>query len=252
MKLIKLSQIKNEDETIDTFYRGDILILQKKKGYRFSLDAPLLADFIKLKKSDVLLELGAGTGVISLLLSTKNFKNIIAVEIQKSLVDLARRNVKINNQEGRISIVESDICTFQSQKKFDVIYSNPPYIKKNKGHLSISEEKSIAKHELKCDIFDIMQKTSELLKKDGRAYFIFPERRREDLMKAARTNGLNVKAVRFIYPHKSSDPKLFLTEFNFSSKEKVLLPPLVLYNEAGNYTSEVQEIFSGRRYASIH
>ncbi len=249
MKRIRLSQIKNKDETLDTFYNGCILVLQKKKGYRFSLDAPLLADFIQPRKSDNLLELGTGSGIISLLLSRKNFKKIIAVEIQRSLVDLARRNVKINNQEGRISIVEDDICIFQARKKFDIIYSNPPYIQKNKGHLSVSEEKSIAKHELKCDIFDIMQKTSELLKKDGKACFVFPQRRREDLMKAAGTSGLRIKAIRFIFPHKNSDPNLFLTECNFSSKEKVLLPPLILYDEKGNYTSEVLEIFSGRRHA---
>jgi tRNA1(Val) A37 N6-methylase TrmN6 len=93
------SQLKGEDETLDSFYRGSILVLQKKEGYRFSVDAPLLADFVKTKRSDEILELGAGNGIISLLLSIKPFKHITAVEIQGSLADMARRNVKLNNLE---------------------------------------------------------------------------------------------------------------------------------------------------------
>jgi len=114
------SQLKAEDETLDTFYSGRILVLQKKKGYRFSVDAPLLADFIRTKISDELLELGSGNGIISLLLSMKPFKTITAVEIQESLADLARRNVKLNSLEEKIRVVEKDLRTFRLQKKYDI------------------------------------------------------------------------------------------------------------------------------------
>jgi len=238
--------LKGEDETLDSFYRGSILVLQKKEGYRFSVDAPLLADFIQTKRSDEVLELGAGNGIISLLLSIKPFKHITAVEIQESLADIARRNVELNNLERKISIIREDLCQYQAGKKFDVIFSNPPYIKKGEGHLSSSLEKSIAKHELKCDIFGILEKTAELLKNKGRAYFIYVAKRKDDLFQAIEKNSLKIKSLRFVYPRQESPPNLLLAECNLSSEKEVLLPPFILYDERGNYTPEAEEIFRGR------
>lgn len=240
--------MKGEDETLDTFYLGRILVLQKKRGYRFSVDSPLLADFIRTKKSDELLELGTGNGIISLLLSIKPFKHITAVEIQKSLADLAQRNVSLNKLEDRITIICQDLRLFHPKKKFDVIFSNPPYIKKNQGHLSTKKEKSIAKHELKCDIFDIMRKTAGLLKKEGRAYFIFPAKRKQDFMNAVDRHKLKIKTLCFVLPRRERAPHFFLAECNFTSKRKVILPSLIIYDERGNYTPEANEIFSGRSH----
>jgi len=110
--------VKGKDETLDTFYSGRILVLQKKEGYRFSVDAPLLADFIRTRGSDELLELGAGNGIISLLLSIKPFRHITAVEIQAPLADLARRNVKLNNLEEKISgCNEKDPRAFKERRE---------------------------------------------------------------------------------------------------------------------------------------
>ncbi len=238
--------MKGEDETLDTFYLGRVLVLQKKKGYRFSVDAPLLADFIQVKPSDEALELGAGSGVISLLLSVKPVKHITAVEIQDSLADLARRNVKINNLEKKISVVQEDLQRYQPAQKFNVIFSNPPYIRKGEGHLSISEEKSVAKHELRCDIFAVMKKTAELLHGEGRAYFIFQAKRKNDLYRAAETSGLMIDSVRFIHPREGRPPNLFLVSCNFSSRQETVLPPFILYDKKGSYTPEAEEIFRGR------
>jgi len=238
--------MKGEDETLDTFYSGRILVLQKKKGYRFSADAPLLADFIRTKASDELLELGAGNGIISLLLSIKPFKSITAVEIQKSLADLARRNVKLNNLEGKIRIIEEDLRTFRPKKKFDTVFSNPPYIKKETGHLSPSAEKSIAKHELKCNINDIVKKTQELLKEDGRAYFIYPSPRKHDFTRVLKEYGLEIKTLRLVFPRRGTPPNLFLIEVDFSPRKPETLPPFILYDENGEYTPEANEVFQGR------
>ena len=240
------SRLKGEDETLDTFYLGRILVFQKKRGYRFSVDAPLLADFIQTKPSDEALELGAGSGVISLLLSIKPFKHITAVEIQDSLADLARRNVKINKLEKKISVVQEDLQQYQPSQKYDVIFSNPPYIRKGEGYLSLSEERSVAKHELKCDIFAVMKKTAELLHEEGRAYFIFQAKRQSDLYRAAEKSGLMIDSVRFIHPREGRPPNLFLVSCNFSSRQETVLPLFVLYDKKGAYTPEAEEIFRGR------
>jgi len=240
------SPLKGEDETLDTFYLGRILVLQKKRGYRFSIDAPLLADFIQTKPSDEALELGAGSGIISLLLSIKPFKHITAVEIQDSLADLARRNVKINKLEKKISVIREDLLQYQPGRKYDVIFSNPPYIRKGEGHLSLSEERSVARHELKCDIFAVMRKTAELLHEEGRAYFIFQAKRKSDLYRAVEESGLMIDSVRFIHPREGRPPNLFLVSCNFSFRQETVLPPFVLYDKKGAYTPEAEEIFRGR------
>jgi len=240
---------KGEDETLDTFYHGQILVLQKKKGYRFSVDAPLLADFIQTKKTDNLLEIGTGCGIISLLLSIKSFDHLTALEIQSSLVDLARRNVQLNDLTAKISIVQGDIRDFAAHEKFDVIFSNPPYIKQMSGHLSLSNEKSVAKHELKINIFDIMQKMTELLKEDGRAYFIFPAKRKDDFWRATEFCGVRVQSYRLVYPHQDSEPNFVLVCCDFRADKAICHLPLVLYDKKGEYTEETEDIFSGRIHA---
>lgn len=239
--------IAGSDETLDTFYRGRILVLQKKKGYRFAVDAPLLADFIRTRPTDEVLELGTGNGIIPLLLSLKPSRHITAVEIQETLADLARRNVRLNKLEDKISISRRDFREYKPRKKFDVIFSNPPYIKKKTGFLSASPEKSVAKHEIKCDILDVMRKTGELLKAEGRAYFIYPVKRQEELAKAAATSRLNVRVLRFVRARSGDPANVFLAEYGFGAGSPRTLRPLILYDERGAYMPEVRKIFEGRR-----
>lgn len=245
-----MAQNRSEDETLDSFFHGSIRVAQKVGGYRFSVDAPLLADFIQTSKTDELLELGTGNGIISLLLSIKPFQHITALEIQRSLYELAVKNILLNRLEDRITVLHQDLRRFKPKRKFDIIFSNPPYHPKNRGHLSSSVEKSIAKHELKVDIFDIMLKTSELLKLEGKAYFVFREARRDDFMQALARFGLGVMRMRTVLPRKGMTPNLFLAMCDFSSRETESMPPLVLFAESGGYTSEAQEIFTGRIHDS--
>jgi tRNA1(Val) A37 N6-methylase TrmN6 len=235
-----------EDETLDTFYRGRVLVLQKKRGYRFAVDAPLLADFIRTRPADELLELGTGSGIIALLLGVKSFNHITAIEIQAALANLARRNVVANRREGKITVVQGDFREYSRRKKFDVVFSNPPYIGKKAGFLSATPEKSVAKHELKCDIQEVMRVTAKLLKKNGRAYFVYPARRRDDLRNAAESCGLRLKTLRFVLPRKGAEANLFLAECRFGAQRTRVEPPLVLYDVRGGHTREARLIFEGR------
>ena len=121
--------LKGKDETLDSFYLGRVLVLQKKRGYRFSVDAPLLADFIQTKESDELLELGTGNGIISLLLSIKPFKHITAVEIQESLTDLALRNVRLNSLRIKLAL-SGKIYFISSRSKSLILFFPIPLISK--------------------------------------------------------------------------------------------------------------------------
>ena len=233
-------------ETLDTFYRGRIRVLQKKRGYRFSVDAPLLADFIRTRRTDDILDVGTGSGIISLLLSTRPFKRITALEIQKGLAGLARRNVLLNGLGNRVEVVGTDFRKYRPRRKFDLVVSNPPYIRKSTGFLSRVAEKSVAKHEIHGDIGDLMRKTAEWLKPGGRACFIYPERRRGDFVTAAEASGLRILRTRAVRARAGDPPNLFLAELGFAAVRPSVLRPLILLNRSGGYTAEAEAIFTGR------
>ena len=256
------AELRRHDETLDAFYHGRVRVLQKKRGYRFSVDAPLLADFIRTKADDEALDLGTGSGIIALLLSVKPFKKITALEIQADLADLARRNVQLNGLGGRVEVVEADLRTYEPGRTFDLVFSNPPYVRKASGFLSPSSEKSAAKHELHGDIGDIMGKTADWLAPKGRACFVYPEARRTDFLAAAGESGLAVRRLRFVHPRAGDPPNLFLVELGAALEAKAgigtgpikaesrgvdveLMPPLVLLGPDGKYTLAAEDVFSG-------
>jgi tRNA1(Val) A37 N6-methylase TrmN6 len=240
-----------DSETLGTFYHGRVRVLQKKKGYRFSVDAPLLADFIRTRADDEALDLGTGSGVISLLLSVKPFRRIVALEIQEGLADLARRNVELNGLGDRVEVVHADLRTYEPGRRFDLIFSNPPYIRKATGFLSRSEEKSAAKHELNGNIEDIMEKTAAWLGPGGRACFVYPEKRRVDLARAADRRGFRILRFRLVLPRSGEPANLFLVELGLAAgagaaaAEPEVMPPLILFSPDRKYTDEAEAVFSG-------
>lgn len=234
------------DETLDTFFHGRVSIIQKRCGYRFSVDAPLLADFIRTEPADELLEVGTGSGVVSLLLSLKPFRRILALEIQPGLAETARRNVELNGLGGRIEVVTADLRTFDPGRRFDVVFSNPPYIRRGAGFLSPVDEKAGAKHELYCTLREVMAQTADWLKPSGRACFIYPELRLRDFLDAAEAAGLRPAVLRHVRPRPDAAPNLFLAELRFGAVKTENLVPLVLFDEDGSYSEEARAIFAGR------
>src|SRR5512137_1723500 len=242
-----------DGETLDAFYHGRVRVLQRRKGYRFSVDAPLLADFIRTREGDEALEIGTGSGVVALLLSVKPFRRITALEIQAGLADLARRNVDLNGLGGRVEVVEADLRRYEPGRTFDLIFSNPPYIRKSTGFLSASAERSAAKHELHGAIGEILERTGEWLGQEGRACFVYPEKRRADFLTAAGESGLAAARLRSVHPRAGEPPNLFLIELGRAvptntkmepgsvisagpdkqSGEPELLPPLILFGADG-------------------
>lgn len=244
-----IDRLKNSDETLDTFYHGRILVLQKKRGYRFAVDAPLLADFIQPCPSDELLELGCGCGVISLLLSRKAFSHIICLEIQPSLADLARRNVTLNHLEEKITVIEADLRTYSPGRKFDIIFANPPYFKQATGWVSQLTEKAIARHEIMVDAKSLLGKTSELLKPDGRCYFIYRANRYPEITEIMRINRLFPWRIRWVQPRPKQPPRFFLIEAGRSERAVEELDPLFLFDATGKYSAEARRIFAGENNA---
>ena len=233
-------------ETLDEFHRGQVRVIQSKAGYRFALDAPLLADFIEIETGDEVLELGTGNGIIPLLLGARPFRRLTALEIQPGLAALARRNVALNGLRGRVRVLRTDFRSYRPGRRFDVVFSNPPYIKIRTGYLSPSGEKSIAKHELSCDLPEVMRAASELLKSDGRGYFIYPAARADELRTAAAARGLGLFASRLVRPRPGDPPAFVLVRLGFGPGRERKPRVLTLKTAAGADSAEARRIYEGR------
>ncbi len=247
----ELHTLLREDETLDTIYKGKVLIYQKKKGYRFSIDAVLLADYVGRLKGRRVIDLGTGCGVVPLMIAKNDpERKIVGVEIQDTLYDLARRNVTVNGFEERIEIIKQDFRSIKGiypHESFDIVSANPPYIKADSGRINPHEEKAIARHELTMSLTDLVSAAKYLLAPTGKAVIIYPAFRVIDLINELRAQKLEPKATQIIYSHIESEGKLVIIEASKSSKKGGLkiLPPRILYKELNVYTDEVENILGG-------
>jgi len=221
------------DETLDLFLDGKLQVIQKKKGYRFSVDALLLSQFVTIRKNERVIDLGTGCGILPLLLSQNARTNsFVGVEIQRDLVECAEKNVALNHLEDRISILKQDfreLRTIFPQGAFDVVLSNPPYRECRTGRLNPSMDKAIARHEIKGKLEDLISIASYLLPPRGRCYLIFPALRTVDLFVALRKGKLEPKRIQFVHPRMGEEAKFTLAEsFKTSGVELKIMRPLVL------------------------
>ena len=231
----------HQDERIDEF--SGLKVIQKIDGPHFSLDAILLARFATVKKGDVVADLGAGGGIISLVLaSTTEAERITGIEIQSELVDVARRNVALNHLEHRIDILEDDLRLVkktQPAEQFDLLVSNPPYRLVGAGRLNPNPLKAIARHEIKCTLEDVLQASFHLLKNRGRAAFVHRPDRSVDLIAGCRQHRLEPKRIQFVYPSFDRAANLILLEAvkNGQQELKVLNPLIASGHNIPDMTS---------------
>jgi tRNA1Val (adenine37-N6)-methyltransferase len=245
-----LSSLHTRNETSDTVFGGKIRVLQEKNGYRFSLDAILLAGFVWLRRRDSVIDLGTGVGIIPLILGKRgeDAEQIVGVEIQAKLAALAKRNVLINGLEDLISIYQGDIKDLSDTfppSSFDVVVTNPPYYRVSSGRINPSSQKAIARHEITCTITDVLQTTCYLLKEGGRLFIIFPARRAITLLDSLRSASLEPKRIRWIYSREGEEAEFILTEAHKGGGEGVeVLPPFFVYSVNGSYTPEMEALYS--------
>ncbi len=215
---------------------GDRLrLIQRRNGLQWGSDAYLLAAYIR-KSGLRACELGCGTGVISLLCASMNkFSEIYAVEIQPIYAELAKRNAALNDLDAVFHPVCEDIRDSRPELlggRFDVVFSNPPYMPPNSGHTSLERETLIAKHEIYGGIFDFCAAAARLLNYGGIFYCVFPPKRLPELFAALRQYSLEPKKMLEIYPDVSSRPSAVIVESKLGAAPSLeVLPPLIMYNE---------------------
>ena len=239
----------HDGERLEDLQCGGMMLIQNPRYFMFGIDAVLLANFCRVGSKETVVDLGTGTGVIPVLLCAKTrAKQIYGLEIQKECVDMALRSVRLNGISDRVCIIKGDIKRIREllpSNTAHVVTSNPPYIKKSAGKLNESEQISIARHEIACDLNDVMKTAAWLLKPGGRFYMVHRPERLADIMCAAREFRIEPKTIQYVHPYDRKPPILILIEF-IKNGEAFLknLAPLIIYEADGGHTDEVTKIYN--------
>lgn len=237
-----------KNERIDDLQIKNCKIIQKTDGFCFGIDAVLLSNFVKYKKGDKIADFGTGTGIIPILLRAKaEISKIYAIEIQKEIADMARRSIELNNFENEIEVLNinlKDSLKYIDKNSLDIITTNPPYMPKEKL-LSTSETIKISRNEVYCNIEDIMEIGSYLLKSNGKMYMVHRPSRLADILYYARKYKLEPKTMQMIYPKLKKPANLVLIQFTKHAKPELkMLEPLYIHKDDGSYCNEINEIYS--------
>ncbi len=235
-------------ERFDDLQRNGLKIIQDPKRFCFGMDAVFLSGFARVKEGEQVIDLGTGTGIIPLLLSAKTKgEHFVGLEIQPESANMAARSVAYNGLEHRIEIMEGDIREATDSfgaARFDVVTSNPPYMVATGGIINDTDAKTIARHEVKCSLEELVATTAKLLKQNGRCYFVHRPFRLVDLFASMRSNGIEPKRMQMVYPFEDKEPNMVLIEGVRGGKPQLNVEkPLIIYEEPGVYRPEIYEIY---------
>lgn len=237
-----------EGERVDDLERNGYGVIQNPDKFCFGIDAVLLSSFAIAKRDEVVIDLGTGTGIIPILMEAKSeARQFRGLEIQKESVNMAKRSVKMNNQQDKIEIVHGDIKEASSifgQGIFDVVTSNPPYMINSSGIVNPDKPKAIARHEILCTLEDVVREGSKLLKTNGRMYMVHRPTRLVEIFTTLTKYKLEPKRMRLVCPFVDKEPNMVLIEAIKGAKSMIKVEkPLIVYKSVGEYTDEIYDIY---------
>lgn len=230
-------------ERLDDLLINKLKIIQADAEFRFSLDAVLAAHFATIRKGAAAADLGAGTGVIGLLLSALGARKVVGVEINAKMAEMAGRSVKLNNLDDRIEIVNADLRNLKEvlpAGQYDLVVSNPPYRPVGQGLINPYDGLASARHEINATLADVVRSAKYLLKYRGRFAMVHLPERMAEILSVMSSASLEPKRLRLVYPAVSKKPNMLLVEGVLGAKPGLdVLEPLVVYNADGSYTDEI-------------
>lgn len=234
----------------DTLFDGRLSCRQYSNGYRFSLDSLLVAHFCRPAPGDSILDLGCGSGIIGLILAYRHARlNLVGLEFQPELAELASSNVRDNGFGARYSIIQGDLRNIPQllePESFDQVVCNPPYREPGTGRLSPTDQRARARHEIDSSLNDIVQAAAFAVKNRGRVILVYPAKRASSLISALRWKNLEPKRLQPVYSYpESGEATLVLVEAVKNGGEEVaLLAPFFIYAyRNGPYSEAMQEIY---------
>lgn len=246
-----LAQLVHANERVDSFIRENIKIIQSPDYFAFSVDAILLAEFIKLpeRRSFRYIDFCSGNGVIPLLLSHRTKAPLLGVEIQKELVDMARRSIQLNGLTEQIQIIEADVNDLtKPQPLFDIISCNPPYfpVDRSKDYHHLSSH-AMARHELTLTLDQWIYKAAVLLREKGRLFLVHRPDRLDDITETLLKHQFSLHRIRFVHPKANQKANAVLIEAIYrGGRQGVIIdPPIVVHTADNQYTEEMRAIYFG-------
>lgn len=249
-----LVQIMDNDFRLDELSQWGIKILQSPKKFCFGIDAVLLADYAKnsIRKNQKIFDLGTGTGIIPLLMCASNKDaDYTAIEIQEESALMAQKSVELNNLQDKIKIIQGDIKDIPLKFPANcakIVTSNPPYMINEHGKQNPSDCKAIARHEVLCNLEDVVKAASHLLASEGHFFMIHRPFRLSEIFVILTKYKLEPKRMRLVLPHADEEPNLVLIEAVKGARPRITVEkPLIVRNSDGSYTEEIDLIY-GRKY----
>jgi tRNA1Val (adenine37-N6)-methyltransferase len=233
-----MSEVAERELTCDSLFNGRLTCCQHRIGYRFSVDSVLLAHFFTPRPTENILDLGAGCGIMPLILAYRWPElSLKGLELQPQLVELARRNIDVNGYAERIVIREGDLRGVQEifqPGEFQRILCNPPYHKLAGGRQNLGSEQAVARHEINADIAAVARAAGWLLHKGGKADLVYPATRLVCLLTALRKHGLEPKRLQIVHSYPGGPGQLVMVEAQKGGGEELaVLPPFFVYRESG-------------------
>lgn len=237
-------------EELHHLIEGKLWILQFQEHFRFGIDAILLANWVKIRRGDTVIDLGTGTGVIPLLIAYKqNPVRVVGVEIQEEMATLAQRSVALNQLEARVEVYHQDLRQMKTRfpaNSFTVVVSNPPYFPVGSGEQNLLDKKAVARHEVNCALRDLVGAAAYLLGTRGRFDLIHRAERVPEIFRELQAKGLEPKIMRLIQSRADQEPNLVLIEAVKDARPGLKIERhLVIYEPSGEYTDEVKEMYFG-------
>lgn len=239
------------NERVDDLQNG-FFVIQNPQKFCFGVDAVLLSDFTKVKKGEEVLDLGTGTGIIPILLAAKTGgKFFTGLEIQPESAQMAQRSVQYNHLEDKIRIVTGDIKNASElfgASTQDVITTNPPYMIGQHGITNTADAKAIARHEILCDLDDILRESSRMLRPGGRFYMVHRPFRLAEIFSKMIEYRIEPKRMRLVHPYVDKEPNMVLIEGLRGGKSRLTVEkPLVIYKDVNIYTDEIYDIYGYKK-----
>jgi len=238
----------NSDESIDDLQLKNLKLIQKEKAFRFGIDAVLLSDFAVVKNKHRVIDLCTGTGIVPFLIYGKYVpKEVYGLEIQEEMVEMAIRSSKLNNTDNIVKFNCGDLkdkSILESLGRFDVVTVNPPYKLNSAGILNTNDKLSIARHEVLCNLEDVIIASKKLLKDNGRMFIVHRPERLADIFCLMRKYSIEPKRVKMVHPKAKKPANIVLVEGqrdggSFLKWEE----PLYVYDDNGKYTKEIDLIY---------
>ncbi|MCY1018221.1 tRNA1(Val) (adenine(37)-N6)-methyltransferase [Pyxidicoccus sp. MSG2] len=243
-----MSQPTAPDETLDSIGTAGVRVLQRRNGYRFTLDAVLLAHFAATENTGTpgpILELGTGSGVVSFLLVKQfNLGPVDALELQPAVHARLQRAVVLNDCEARVKPLLGDLRRIRELVPgghYAHVVSNPPFRVANAGVRSPDDERAVSKSEVACDASDVVAAARYALIPGGTVCLVYPASRVAEVLGLLTQAKLYPSVLRFVHSRVDSPATRFLVQaLRDRNRGLAVRPPLIVHGEApGGYSAEV-------------